>query len=88
MLSTQKTERTDHHRNRVQILTMRNLALFLLFMSLFAANLSRDIYKRYANQYEDGPLLEAFLRAVDEGKIDISNLVQDKREDIKKRCGG
>ncbi|KAL3891996.1 hypothetical protein ACJMK2_004236 [Sinanodonta woodiana] len=65
---------------------MRYLAVFLMFMSLFAVTISRDIHRKYANS-DDEALLEAFVRAVEEGKIYISTgtLVQNKNGDLKKR---
>ncbi|KAL3891995.1 hypothetical protein ACJMK2_004235 [Sinanodonta woodiana] len=63
---------------------MRNLAIILLFVTFFAVALSRDIYTRNADSADEA-LLEAFVRAVEEGKIDINSLVQDKRGDLAKR---
>ncbi|KAL3875522.1 hypothetical protein ACJMK2_033467 [Sinanodonta woodiana] len=63
---------------------MRYLAVFLMCMSLFAVTVSRDIHRRYADS-DDGALLEAFIRAVEEGKTYINSLVQDKNRDLKKR---
>ncbi|KAL3891989.1 hypothetical protein ACJMK2_004229 [Sinanodonta woodiana] len=67
---------------------MRNHAVVLLLLSLFAVTLARDLHKRYANLEGDGALLDAFARALEEGKLDNNDLVQKVRLNMMKRWWG
>ncbi|KAL3891991.1 hypothetical protein ACJMK2_004231 [Sinanodonta woodiana] len=64
---------------------MRTHAVALLLVSLFAVTLSRDLHRRDANSEVDGALLEIFARALEEGKLDSNDQVQEARKNIMRR---
>ncbi|KAL3891990.1 hypothetical protein ACJMK2_004230 [Sinanodonta woodiana] len=64
---------------------MRNHAVVLLLVSLFAVTLSRDLHRRDANSEVDGALLEIFARALEEGKLDSNDQFQEARRNIMRR---
>ncbi|KAL3884637.1 hypothetical protein ACJMK2_024763 [Sinanodonta woodiana] len=48
---------------------MRNHAVVLLLLSLFAVTLSRDLHKRYDNLEGDAAFLDALVRALEDAKL-------------------
>ncbi|KAL3891988.1 hypothetical protein ACJMK2_004228 [Sinanodonta woodiana] len=64
---------------------MRNYCVVLLFLSLFAFTLCRDLHERYANHEGDGALLDAFARALEEGEFDRNDQLQEVRKNLMKR---
>ncbi|KAL3890243.1 hypothetical protein ACJMK2_002534 [Sinanodonta woodiana] len=66
---------------------MRNLSIFLLVLALVAVVLSYGVRERRSllDENDNKAALEVLLKAIDEGKVDINDLVDDSESNPSRR---
>ncbi|KAL3890267.1 hypothetical protein ACJMK2_002555 [Sinanodonta woodiana] len=66
---------------------MRNLTILLLILALCTIVLSSGVRERrsYLDENGDKAALEVLLKAIDEGKIDINDLMADRENNPSRR---
>ncbi|KAL3890447.1 hypothetical protein ACJMK2_002729 [Sinanodonta woodiana] len=66
---------------------MKNFSIFLLLLALFAVVVSSGVRERRSNIDENGvkAALELLQQAIEEGKLDINDLMDDKGKDPSRR---
>ncbi|KAL3890268.1 hypothetical protein ACJMK2_002556 [Sinanodonta woodiana] len=66
---------------------MRNLSIFLLVLALVAVVLSYGVRERrsFLDDNDNKAALEVLLKAIDEGKVDINDLVDDSESNPSRR---